>query len=142
MAAIRWHDTERIKYWMVSKILPTVPSTAAFLRRIDHNTINRRRPASKAQERRRNLRLRPILLWVGGILLDPHPERDRSKTQATPDESWQKLHYSDAHDPTFRSARIQWNGMITGSHGSGAFPSAAMVVIGGEVACGTNRADP
>ena len=60
----------------------------------------------------------------GGILLHPRPERDRSKTQARHDRSRQMTHHSDAHDLPVRPADVEWNGMITASRGSGAFPSA------------------
>ena len=60
----------------------------------------------------------------GGILLHPRPERDRSKTQARPDRSRQMAHNSDPYDLPVRPADVRWNGMITASRGSGAFPSA------------------
>ena len=60
----------------------------------------------------------------GGILLHPRPERDRSKTQARPDRSRQMAHNSNPYDLPVRPADVRWNGMITASRGSGAFPSA------------------
>ena len=51
-------------------------------------------------------------------------------------------HHSDAYDLPVRSADVQWNGMITASRGSGAFPSAEVRPHGRDRGEGRMRDQP